>query len=117
MSTNPPPSTAPPEERKAYLTAHPPPPPIPAYLPSAGGRSPLEVDRQLYERIRSAKRTLLSRHDVPMRSGQAFFAPAGSIIVRLPCHPMLLPQHSHTARSIHYPPFTITSPQSSTSPP
>ncbi|ETN45263.1 uncharacterized protein HMPREF1541_09094 [Cyphellophora europaea CBS 101466] len=76
----PPPATAPPSERKAFLTANPPPPPIPAYLPVGDGLTPLKVDRDLYSRIQSAPRKLLQTHDLPIRSGLAWSAPAGSII-------------------------------------
>lgn len=54
------------------------PPPVPAYLPKAG--SPLTVDKELYEKIRKAPRVLRQDFTVPIRSGQAWEAKAGSII-------------------------------------
>lgn len=54
------------------------PKPVPAYLPSAG--SPLTVPRDLYEAARKAPRVLLEEFTLPIRSGRAWKAPAGSII-------------------------------------
>ncbi|KAK4165512.1 hypothetical protein QBC43DRAFT_315401 [Cladorrhinum sp. PSN259] len=55
------------------------PPPVPAYLPTAG--SPLTVDTKLYTEIQElAPRTLISSFTLPIRSGRAWTAPAGSII-------------------------------------
>lgn len=52
--------------------------PVPAYLPTAG--SPLTVDTSLYSSIQQAPRVLLEEFTLPIRSGQAWKAPAGSII-------------------------------------
>lgn len=54
------------------------PKPVPAYLPSAG--SPLTVPRDLYEAARKAPRVLLEEFVLPIRSGRAWKAPAGSIV-------------------------------------
>lgn len=54
------------------------PKPVPAYLPSAG--SPLAVSHELYDSIQKAPRTLLEEFTLPIRSGRAWKAPAGSII-------------------------------------
>lgn len=54
------------------------PTPVPAYLPSAG--SPLKVDADLYESFQKAPRTLVESFTIPIRSGRAWQAPAGSII-------------------------------------
>ncbi len=54
------------------------PPPTPAYLPTAG--SPLTVDERLYADIQSAPRRLVQAFTLPIRSGQAWKAPAGSIV-------------------------------------
>lgn len=54
------------------------PTPVPAYLPKAG--SPLTVDAQLYADIQSAPRRRLQEFTLPIRSGQAWQAPAGSIV-------------------------------------
>ncbi|KAL2133658.1 hypothetical protein VTI74DRAFT_1936 [Chaetomium olivicolor] len=54
------------------------PPPVPAYLPKAG--SPLTVDKSLYESIQQAPRVLVEEFTLPIRSGRAWKAPAGSII-------------------------------------
>jgi uncharacterized protein YcgI (DUF1989 family) len=54
------------------------PKPKPAYLPTAG--SPLAVDTKLYAGIQSAPRVLLQDFTLPIRSGKAWTAPAGSII-------------------------------------
>jgi uncharacterized protein YcgI (DUF1989 family) len=75
----PPPSSASPSTRKAHLTTNPPPPPIPAYL-STTSTSPLHVNHTLYSTIQQAPRRLLSSYTIPIRSGHAFTAPAGSII-------------------------------------
>lgn len=83
MSTPPPPpSTAPPSDRKAYHTTHPPPPPIPAYLPTPNTASPLLINRALYTTIATSPRNPrpLVSFTLPIRSGRAWHAPAGSII-------------------------------------
>lgn len=54
------------------------PTPVPAYLPTAG--SPLSVDKHLYAAIQQAPRVLVEEFTVPIRSGRAWEAPAGSII-------------------------------------
>lgn len=76
----PPAADAPGDQRKAYHEAHPPPPPIPAYLPTTGGSSPLHVDREAYTQVQSAPRQLIDSFDLPIRSGRAWRAPAGSIV-------------------------------------
>ncbi|KAH6653758.1 hypothetical protein BKA67DRAFT_563054 [Truncatella angustata] len=50
----------------------------PAYLPKAG--SPLKVDESLYEAAQKAPRVLTEEFTLPIRSGKAWKAPAGSII-------------------------------------
>lgn len=52
--------------------------PTPAYLPKAG--SPLTVDRNTYQAIQQAPRTLIEKFVLPIRSGRAWKAPAGSIV-------------------------------------
>lgn len=54
------------------------PPPVPAYLPKAG--SPLTVDKNLYNSIQAAPRILTQEFTLPIRSGRAWKADAGSII-------------------------------------
>lgn len=56
------------------------PTPVPAYLPAAG--SPLTVDTELYNKVAAAPRKarLLEDFVVPIRSGRAWKAPAGSIV-------------------------------------
>ena len=54
------------------------PKPVPAYLPAAG--TPLTVDKSLYEAIQKAPRVLFQDFTLPIRSGKAWEAPAGSII-------------------------------------
>lgn len=54
------------------------PKPVPAYLPSAG--SPLTVPRDLYETAQKAPRVLVEEFVLPIRSGRAWKAPAGSIV-------------------------------------
>ncbi|KAF7561782.1 hypothetical protein G7046_g2335 [Stylonectria norvegica] len=54
------------------------PKPGPAYLPKAG--SPLAVDRVFYTSIRNASRVLVEDFTLPIRSGKAWKAPAGSIV-------------------------------------
>ncbi|KND94211.1 Uncharacterized protein C11D3.03c [Tolypocladium ophioglossoides CBS 100239] len=54
------------------------PKPVPAYLPTAG--SPLTVDKKAYAAIQSAPRVLIQEFTLPIRSGRAWEAPAGSII-------------------------------------
>ncbi|OPB39682.1 meiotic chromosome segregation protein [Trichoderma guizhouense] len=65
-----------PEER--LKARKPVPKPVPAYLPTAG--SPLSVDKHLYEAIQQAPRVLVEEFTVPIRSGRAWEAPAGSIV-------------------------------------
>jgi uncharacterized protein YcgI (DUF1989 family) len=50
----------------------------PAYLPKAG--SPLKVDETLYAALQRAPRVLMEEFTLPIRSGKAWKAPAGSII-------------------------------------
>ncbi|KAK2017397.1 hypothetical protein LZ32DRAFT_614497 [Colletotrichum eremochloae] len=54
------------------------PKPVPAYLPTAG--SVLTVDRALYNAAQQAPRVLLEEFTLPIRSGRAWEAPAGSIV-------------------------------------
>lgn len=54
------------------------PKPVPAYLPTAG--SPLTVDANLYSSIQQAPRVLVDEFTLPIRSGRAWRAPAGSIV-------------------------------------
>lgn len=54
------------------------PAPTPAYLPKAG--SPLTVDQTAYSAIQSSPRILLEEFTLPIRSGRAWKAPAGSIV-------------------------------------
>lgn len=54
------------------------PKPVPAYLPSAG--SPLAVSHDLYDSVQKAPRTLVEEFVIPIRSGRAWKAPAGSIV-------------------------------------
>lgn len=49
-----------------------------AYQSLPGG--PLEVDRDLYDRIAAAGRTLTQEFELPIRSGQAWEVPAGAIV-------------------------------------
>ncbi|KAI8309801.1 hypothetical protein K4K61_001334 [Colletotrichum sp. SAR11_59] len=53
------------------------PKPAPAYLATAG--SPLTVDKVLYESAQKAPRVLVEDFTLPIRSGKAWKAPAGSI--------------------------------------
>lgn len=55
------------------------PKPVPAYLPSSDD-SPLKVNRELYDKIRDAPRVLIEEFTLPIRSGRAWEAPAGSIV-------------------------------------
>ncbi|KAK3305008.1 uncharacterized protein B0T15DRAFT_531079 [Chaetomium strumarium] len=67
------------DDAAARLQARKPiPPPVPAYLPTAG--SPLTVNKDLYTAIQQAPRVLLSEFTLPIRSGRAWKAPAGSIV-------------------------------------
>ncbi|KAK9772711.1 hypothetical protein SCAR479_10581 [Seiridium cardinale] len=50
----------------------------PAYLPKAS--SPLRVDETLYEAVQKAPRVLTEEFTLPIRSGKAWKAPAGSIV-------------------------------------
>ncbi|ROT42688.1 meiotic chromosome segregation protein [Sodiomyces alkalinus F11] len=54
------------------------PPPVPAYLSKTG--SALTVDKTLYNTIQGAPRVLTEEFTIPIRSGQAWKADAGSII-------------------------------------
>jgi len=54
------------------------PEPVPAYLPTAG--SPLAVDKELYNAFQAAPRVLIEAFTLPIRSGRAWTAPAGSIV-------------------------------------
>ncbi|KAK1716128.1 hypothetical protein CaCOL14_010401 [Colletotrichum acutatum] len=54
------------------------PKPVPAYLPTAG--SVLTVDKELYASAQQAKRVLIEEFTLPIRSGRAWKAPAGSIV-------------------------------------
>ncbi|KAI3527168.1 hypothetical protein CSPX01_17198 [Colletotrichum filicis] len=54
------------------------PKPVPAYLPTAG--SVLTVDKELYGSSQQAKRVLIEEFTLPIRSGRAWKAPAGSIV-------------------------------------
>ncbi|KAL0933753.1 meiotic chromosome segregation protein [Colletotrichum truncatum] len=54
------------------------PTPVPAYLAKAG--SPLTVDKVLYESAQKAPRVLVEEFTLPIRSGKAWKAPAGSIV-------------------------------------
>ncbi|KAF7193152.1 hypothetical protein HII31_05496 [Pseudocercospora fuligena] len=53
-------------------------PPVPAYTASPG--SILNVDKSFYQKIQSSDRKLLESYTLPIRSGKAWKAPAGSII-------------------------------------
>lgn len=53
-------------------------PPVPAYQATPG--SILHADRDFYNTIATAKRTLTESFTLPIRSGRAWIAPAGSII-------------------------------------
>lgn len=67
---------APAEQRLA--ARQPIPKPVPAYLPKAG--SPLTVDKKSYDAIQGAERELVEEFTIPIRSGKAWEAPAGSIV-------------------------------------
>lgn len=54
------------------------PKPVPAYLPTAD--SPLTVDKALYKSITQAPRLLKHEFTLPIRSGKAWEARAGSIV-------------------------------------
>ncbi|KAK3347307.1 hypothetical protein B0H65DRAFT_460085 [Neurospora tetraspora] len=71
--------TTPEQDGAARLAARKPiPKPVPAYLPTAG--SPLSVDKNLYSTIQQAPRVLTEEFTIPIRSGRAWTASAGSII-------------------------------------
>jgi hypothetical protein len=55
------------------------PPPVPAYLTTSSS-SPLTVDKAIYTAISHAPRVLSQEFTLPIRSGRAWTAPAGSII-------------------------------------
>lgn len=61
------------------LARKPIPKPKPAYLPTTAG-SPLNVDEDLYARIRDAPRLKSGEFVIPIRSGRAWMAEAGSIV-------------------------------------
>ena len=66
-------------DKAARLAARKPiPTPSPAYLPKAG--SPLTVDHEVYTTIQQAPRKLIEEFTLPIRSGRAWKAPAGSIV-------------------------------------
>jgi hypothetical protein len=50
----------------------------PAYLPTAG--SSLTVDKEAYAAVQKAPRVLIHEFTLPIRSGRAWEAPAGSIV-------------------------------------
>ncbi|KAH6952966.1 hypothetical protein HG530_000400 [Fusarium avenaceum] len=52
--------------------------PVPAYLPAPG--SALTVDKAVYTAIREAPRELIEEFTLPIRSGKAWKAPAGSVV-------------------------------------
>jgi len=54
------------------------PTPQPGYLATAG--SPLTVDQELYSSIQQGSRELVESFTLPIRSGKAWKAPAGSIV-------------------------------------
>jgi uncharacterized protein YcgI (DUF1989 family) len=54
------------------------PKPVPAYLGKAG--TPLTVDKTQYAAIQEAPRRLHEEFTLPIRSGKAWRAPAGSIV-------------------------------------
>ncbi|KAK3951331.1 hypothetical protein QBC32DRAFT_215285 [Pseudoneurospora amorphoporcata] len=71
--------TTPEQDGAARLAARKPiPKPVPAYLPTAG--SPLSVDKSLYSTIQQAPRVLIKEFTIPIRSGRAWTAPAGTLI-------------------------------------
>lgn len=49
-----------------------------AYQSLPGG--PLDPDRSVYQRIADAERTMTQQFTIPVRSGQAWVAPAGSVV-------------------------------------
>ncbi|KAK3317074.1 hypothetical protein B0H66DRAFT_576680 [Apodospora peruviana] len=68
-----------PSEAAGGLTTRPPiPKPVPAYLPTTG--SPLTVDSGVSSSIQSTPRTLIESFTLPIRSGRAWTASAGSIV-------------------------------------
>lgn len=67
------------EDAEARLKARKPiPKPKPAYLPVSG--SPLAVDKDLYASIVTAPRAVVEEFVIPIRSGRAWKAAAGSIV-------------------------------------
>lgn len=67
------------DQAAARLAARKPiPTPTPAYLPKAD--SALAVDKQTYTIIQQAPRKLIEEFVLPIRSGRAWKAPAGSIV-------------------------------------
>ena len=60
-------------------TWKPPPPPVPAYLPHGAG-SPLAAPGALCAAVREAPRVLVHEFTLPIRSGRAWTAPAGSVV-------------------------------------
>ncbi|KLU85755.1 meiotic chromosome segregation protein [Magnaporthiopsis poae ATCC 64411] len=77
MSSNPAPPPRP-TAAERLAARKPIPPPVPAYLPQPG--SALTVDKDVYDRIQSAPRVLVEEFTLPIRSGKAWKAPAGSIV-------------------------------------
>ncbi|KAJ0332534.1 hypothetical protein COL922a_011364 [Colletotrichum nupharicola] len=68
------------------------PKPVPAYLATAG--SPLTVDKVLYASAQKAPRVLVEEFTLPIRSGKAWKAPAGSIVrISTPEGPQLHASH------------------------
>lgn len=67
------------DEAAARLAARKPiPAPTPTYMPKVG--SPLAVDTGNYSTIQKAPRKLIEEFVIPIRSGRAWKAPAGSIV-------------------------------------
>jgi uncharacterized protein YcgI (DUF1989 family) len=67
-----------PSDEERLKARKPLPKPYPAYLPTAG--SPLTIDQELYKSIQQAPRELIGSFVLPIRSGRAWKAPAGSIV-------------------------------------
>lgn len=65
-----------PAERLANRKAIP--TPTPAYLPTAG--SALTVNKEVYNQVQQAPRELIEEFTLPIRSGRAWKAPAGSVV-------------------------------------
>ncbi|KPM44926.1 Uncharacterized protein C11D3.03c [Neonectria ditissima] len=69
----------PPSDAERLAARKPIPKPVPAYLPSDDA-SPLKVDEARYTAFREAPRVLVEEFTLPIRSGRAWKAPAGSIV-------------------------------------